>query len=155
MALGMSCNGKNNKSYKYSVPPWAGLQGTKSKAQRRRRMFTAERLQGVEPPIRKIFIDRVMSYGNSKSVQAYLSDRNIEVKDIVQVSHNDSKYKSFKISIYQHDLSTVLNEYFWPRGVYCRSWKEKNVNNSFKTNQFFNSNYSKAHKSDNRNFISN
>ena len=84
-----------------------GFKTVESRAQRRRRMLAINWLRGEESPIRNIFISGVIT-GNLNLIQTYLRNRKIDVKDIVQVSHYNSKYKSFKISIYQRDLSTVL-----------------------------------------------
>ena len=39
------------------------------------------------------------------------------------MSHEDSKYKSFKVTISVLDKNTMLTEKFWPNGVQCMMWR--------------------------------
>ena len=51
------------------------------------------------------------------------------VDDIKFVSHDNSKFNLFKISIDKSGLSNVMKTKFWPRGVLCSLWKEKSHKN--------------------------
>ena len=39
------------------------------------------------------------------------------------MSHEHSKYKSFKVTISVLDKNTMLRKKFWPNGVQCMMWR--------------------------------
>ena len=39
------------------------------------------------------------------------------------MSHSDSKYSSYKISISVLDKDKVLDPKFWPSGIQCKMWR--------------------------------
>ena len=51
--------------------------------------------------------------------------------NIYKVSHEDSKYSSYKILVYDSDIQKVLNENFWSVGVRCEIWHFKNRYNTY------------------------
>ena len=79
--------------------------------------------QGPPPPARYVFISRVAT-GNPNVVADFLNSKKIIFNKIERKSHPDSKYKSFKISMFKDQINTVLSNNFWPRGVLCKIWKE-------------------------------
>ena len=44
----------------------------------------------------------------------------------MQVSNDDSLYKSFKLSIDVRDRDIILNPAMWPEGVSIQKWKLRN-----------------------------
>ena len=116
-----------------------GFHIVESKARRRRRtkIQNIDDFQGMKPRMKNIFICNIVS-GNESIIRKYIENKNIEVLDIVKVSHSNAKLKSFKISILENNLGTVLNNNFWPNGVTCRLWKNKEqklfINSNFLNN---------------------
>ena len=45
---------------------------------------------------------------------------NVQVFDIVKVSHVEARFCSYKITISVADRDSVFNESFWPAGVKCQ-----------------------------------
>ena len=86
-------------------------------------------LQGAPPPIKEIFVSRVLT-GNEYNMKTFLNDNNIQVHEIEKVSHPDSKFNFFKIAISSLDISSVLDESFWPGGICCKTWGYSRVNSN-------------------------
>ena len=91
-----------------------------SRSARKKRL---RNLLGAPPPVRYVFVNRVTS-GNPNILANYLNDKKVEFEKIERKSHPNSKYKSFKVTMYKDQLSTVLNNGFWPKGVKCKVWRE-------------------------------
>ena len=117
-----------------------GFQLVETKQQRRRRFGESEGLRGAPSPKRDIFVSRVQS-GNVFIVKRFLNNNNIMNDDIKCVSHDNSKFKSFKVTISKSDLPNVMENKFWPKGVLCSVWKERNQKNV----QYYNSKYIDNH----------
>ena len=101
-----------------------GYELAESKARRRKRLLEEKKdllITGAPPPIKKIFVGRILD-GDHDSIRKYLSACKIKAENIELVSHRDSKYKSYKISIAEPFLPIVLGN-FWPSGVICKEWK--------------------------------
>ena len=77
------------------------------------------------PNLCTVWINKVIQ-GNIHTIKKYLNDRKIRVNNITKTSHNDSQYKSFKMFILNSDREVVLGRNFWPDGVKCRIWRDKN-----------------------------
>lgn len=84
-------------------------------------------ITGASPILCTLWINKI-DQGNCNSIKTYLNNRNIRVKNVQRTSHIDSKYKSFSICILREDMNKVLNNRFWPEGVNCRIWRNKNNN---------------------------
>lgn len=54
-----------------------------------------------------------------------MESSNVQVFDIVKVSHVEARFSSYKITISVADRDSVFNESFWPAGVKCQWWREK------------------------------
>ena len=116
---------------------------SKSERRRRQRQQVSSNnpgyiLKGAPPPKCEIFVSRVID-GTEECITRYLIDRKIDVLDIRKVSHLDSKFKSFKVSVYKNDLNTLLNESFWPIGFKTSIWKKYSTHESKFTETVFNS----------------
>ena len=82
--------------------------------------------EGAPLPERTIFVSRVIR-SNEDDIKKCLTDTDDNVNNIIKSSHNDAKYKSFKIKISIIDLDKVLNNYFWPNGILCQMWREPRI----------------------------
>ena len=81
---------------------------------------------GAPPPLRHVWLSRVMN-GDTEQISNHLNSKNIQVQNIVKVSHSDAKFASFKISVFKNDLNTVLKASLWPRGLRCEQWYERRL----------------------------
>ena len=82
-------------------------------------------LKGAPPPLRHIFVSRILR-GNSGMIVDFLKSKSISVVGVQKMSRMNSKFLSFKISLYMDQLNRVLNDKFWPDGFRCRIWREPN-----------------------------
>ena len=92
------------------------------------------------PTLRTVWISKVVQ-GNESNVKKYLNNRNIRVNNVKKTSHIDSQFKSFKIDILNTDIKLVMSNRFWPEGVNCKIWRERNNSKYYhnsKRGQFFN-----------------
>ena len=74
-------------------------------------------------------------------MEKYLTDNGIIVNGIEKTSHPQSKFTSFKITIFKPDLH-FFDDNFWPNGVYCKIWYERiDQNNGANDNGVQNGSY--------------
>lgn len=118
-----------------------GYQNVESRQQRRRRLYKNNLLQGAPPPMKSIFVSRVKKFCNVLTMKNFLNDNDIYYDDVSLVSHDNSKFNSFKININKIDISKVMQSHFWPIGVKCNMWKEKSKSNV----QYYNSRFVDNH----------
>ena len=83
-------------------------------------------LEGAPPALRHVWLSRVLN-GNEEKVKEHMESRNVQVKEITKVSHSDAKFSSFKISVSKEVISKVLDSDFWPKGMACKIWRIRNV----------------------------
>ena len=88
---------------------------------------TGGNLRGALPPPRDIFVSRVLD-GTTEMMKDFLSHNNVNISKIDQMSHPDSKYCSFKITISVTDKYKVLDSNFWPNGIQCKMWRSARNN---------------------------
>ena len=107
-------------------------------ARKEKRKFTKGSRESVvgsfsgPPPTKTIFIYKV-SEGNENSIKEYLTKNGVTVREIVKMSHKDSRLKSFKVSVAPENVGLLLDENnILPKGV-CAQWfdyKRKSRNNN-------------------------
>ena len=90
-----------------------------------RRKRSAFELQGAPPPLRYVFLSRVIN-GNAKMIADYMKNKSIESNKVEMISHPKAKFKSFKITVSKDSLSFILSDNFWPNGIKCKIWRDKN-----------------------------
>ena len=102
-----------------------GYKLMESRSSIRKQIRNSGRLVGAPPPMMNIWVYKVLE-GNESIIEKYIKARNINVKQVLKMSKDGSKFISFKILIPKKDVDKVLNTDFWPEGVYSRIWKEYN-----------------------------
>ena len=128
-------------------------QRIESRGQRKRHTTVTSphaRLIGARPLLSCIYVYSV-AYGEKNDVIEFLRYRNISVDNIEVVSHPGSKFKSFKIQVTKNNINEPCSGDFWPEGMRCRLWKEKESKDDCKTpnakrQEYFNSNFDKLNK---------
>ena len=50
----------------------------------------------------------------------------VTVLELVRVSHDDSVYKSFKLTVYPEDYKKIYDPHLWPAGVCIRKYRLPN-----------------------------
>ena len=83
---------------------------------------------GAPPPSRDIFVYRV-STGNEESILNYLKSNSVDVRKVEKISHENSTYASFKVSVSVKDTGKLIGEEnILPVGVLARRyWNKKEV----------------------------
>ena len=94
---------------------------------------------GAPLPMENIWVYRVVK-GNTNTVTDHLKSRNIAVNAVQLKSKPESRYKSFKVTVFKKDLNKLLDSDFWPEGVMCRIWKDY-VDKKSKSISFFGKKY--------------
>ena len=114
----------NLNKEKYIVRNGYTLAESKSKKKKRLQAANKDKLiQGAPPTIKHIYIGR-LSEGNEATIKKYLQLSNVPVENVQQLSRQGSKFKSFKLSVDSNFVNQILEENFWPRGVYARRWQD-------------------------------
>ena len=107
------------------------------KSKHRTPVHSSEAIIGAAPTLCTVWINRIVQ-GNVATIKRFLNNKGIRVQKIVQTSHVDARYMSFKIIILRSDSSVVLNKKFWPEGVNCKIWKDR-TNSNIKSRSYSNS----------------
>ena len=73
---------------------------------------------------RTIYLSKVDKDYTEDDVKSMLAGNDINMKYIRQINgrHGLGLKKSFMIVIPEKDFDTVMNEEFWPEGLECREW---------------------------------
>ena len=68
-------------------------------------------------------MSRVEKITPQEEIENYITNNGISDFEFVQVSDDESTFKSFKLSIDVRDRDIVLNPAMWPAGVSIQKWK--------------------------------
>ena len=66
-----------------------------------------------------------MKEGDSQQIKTFMEDNGIKVSGIDKMSHDESKFNSYKVFINKYDIDKVFDDYFWPAGVQCKIWSNR------------------------------
>ena len=77
----------------------------------------------------KIFVFRLDPETEITAVKSHLTKKSVKFLDVECVSHDDARFKSFKVTILLSDFEKTMSADFWPTGVGCkRFWAPRNTN---------------------------
>ncbi len=93
------------------------------------RSANTEQFKGAPEPSRDIFVYRVMKDTPQAEIEKYITDNNVNIRSIDNVSNILARYDSFKVVLKLSDMQTVLNPEFWPQGVCARRYFNPRKNN--------------------------
>ena len=68
-----------------------------------------------------------MIWNSHKNEKYHLNKNNIREVDIQQTNHENGRFASFKVTIYNYDIHKVFSRDFWPLGIERKMWREPNV----------------------------
>ena len=80
---------------------------------------SARGFSGAPLARRTIWVSRVHN-GDTQCLRDYMESSNVQVFDIVKVSHVEARFSSYRITISVADRDSVFSESFWSAGVKCR-----------------------------------
>ena len=82
-------------------------------------------LKGGPPPKRDFFVYRADQSVTSESIKQHLASHNILVCDTELISHDESKFKSFKVRVNVTDVDKIMDPTIWPLGIRVRKFFQK------------------------------
>ena len=85
------------------------------------------RIQGAPPPIRSLFVSRVM-----RSTSDDAKSLRVNIIDFERVSHDDSKYKSYKVTVSISDYMYLFDSELWPEGIYIGRYNQPRTENFYR-----------------------
>ena len=85
-------------------------------------------IRGAPPPVWDYFVYRIEKNVTIQSMQDHLKNNSINFTDLDQVSHPDSKFLSFKLSVPAKEGNKVMNETLWPEGIRVRRFRKPKSN---------------------------
>lgn len=126
-----STRDQSHDSEEFQFPSYASKKLRKQEA-RRRKVITGTsgysgNFKGAPEPTRDLFLSRVDSAVSGDDIRAYLSEQNVTVRALVKISHDDSKFKSFKLSVPVSVVHNLLQDSMWPSGVRVRRYVAPNT----------------------------
>jgi hypothetical protein len=80
---------------------------------------------GAPEAARDLFIYRVHTQVDTESLEQYIKDKNFDVMDLKCVSREESKYKSFKLTVPVSQFAKLFDENLWPAGIRVRKFVSK------------------------------
>jgi hypothetical protein len=102
--------------------------------QRRKRTIiqgacTSSTLRGGPLPQRDFFVYRVEKSINEDDIKDHLSSRHVENAEVELLSHDHSKFGSFKVKICVTDVPKIMDPNMWPPGIRVRKYFPKRDHN--------------------------
>ena len=78
------------------------------------------RVRGAPEPERQLFIYRVDRQTVTEDLKIYIQEAGITVCSLACVSKEDSKFKSFKLSVPLSQFKRLFDNQMWPEGIRVR-----------------------------------
>ena len=86
-------------------------------------------LKGGPEPSRYLFIHRVDKASTTNDVLRHIRDKaKISPREIECKSHEESAFKSFKVTVAVSEYKALFDDQLWPAGVRVRPWRENPQN---------------------------
>ena len=84
------------------------------------------KIKGAPRPRWNMFISKVSKETDDKEMKNFIELLQVTVLELVRVSHDDSVYKSFKLTVYPEDYKKIYDPHLWPAGVCIRKYRLPN-----------------------------
>ena len=98
-------------------------------------------MRGAPEPCRDAFIYRVDRGTTTEAMHKYISDCDIDIKNLDCVSNPNVKYKSLRLTTTVSKFKELCNEDLWPAGFRIRKYilqeKTMTINSTFIYSQFY------------------
>jgi hypothetical protein len=79
--------------------------------------------RGAPEPSRDLFVFRTGKSTTEEDIKMHLLQKGTEVRDIKLVSHADSKFNSFKVTVCVSEVKRLMDAKNWPNGVGIRMYR--------------------------------
>ena len=83
---------------------------------------TAPGIRCAPEPSRYLFIYRVHSDTSESDMKNFIESQDINVRSFSCTSHQEAKYKSFKLEVSVNDFNNLFDDELWPAGVRIRKF---------------------------------
>lgn len=80
-------------------------------------------LRATPTPDREFFVYRVHKDDGEDELKQYITSKDVDVRQLIKTSHDESKFNSFRLVVSQDDMEKVMDPAMWPRGVCIRRWR--------------------------------
>jgi hypothetical protein len=87
-------------------------------------------LKGAPEPSRDLFIFRVDKSTLEADITNHLANHSVTIQTLECVSHQNAKYKSFKLSVPKSEYDKLFDENLWPEGIMIRKYVPPRANKS-------------------------
>jgi hypothetical protein len=110
----------------YEMPGY--VKKRKNRQQKKRQKFItgvasgSGSFKGAPVPSRSLFVYRVAKDTDTNDLKLFLRDMDFDVSELCCISHEDSKLKSFKLTVPVDQIESLLDVAVWPRGVRVRRY---------------------------------
>lgn len=74
-------------------------------------------IKGAPEPLRSVFVSRLEHNTSSAELESFLQRKKIDVKEIKQWSHDNAKYKAYKITVPRLNYHDMFSINLWGSGV--------------------------------------
>ena len=94
---------------------------------------STNKIFGAPPPSRHFVLERIMNNITKDDISTYIKNKNseLEVRSLECMSHDDARYKKYKLEISVEDCKIVYAPDFWPYGTRIRPFfRKRNVADS-------------------------
>ena len=94
---------------------------------------STNKIFGAPPPSRYFVLERLMKDITKEELEGYINNKNreLEVRSLECMSHQDARYNKYKIEISVEDCKIVYAPDFWPFGTRIRPFfRKRNVDDS-------------------------
>ena len=82
-------------------------------------------IQGAPPPKRDFFLSRLSYDTDIEQLKRYIEGKGTHSAQLSLVSHEDSVYNSYKLTVgVQHANQAMLSD-VWPQGVCVTRWRSR------------------------------
>ena len=104
------------------------------------RKLIYDKLEGA-PIIKKdLYIGNVAS-GSEISIGDYIKSNGLNFIDIVRVSREFSRFKSFRLTVSLNEYNYFLRSNFWPTGIIVKPWINFKDKKRYGVREYFNKNF--------------
>ena len=113
----------------------SGFQIPQYHKKKQRRYITGKKsitsVRGAPGPSRYLFIYRVHTDTTVAEMSAFMEEQSVTPRSLECVSHEEAKFKSFKLEVAKDDYEKLLeDDDFWPNGVRIQRFNSPRKDNN-------------------------
>lgn len=102
---------------------WTEVKRKKAKVVRGK--VKSDIIKGAPLPKRDLFVARIDPNTDDDQLKQFIGEKGLKVLKLERLSHDEAKYKSYKLTIPVDEMSKVFSEDMWPEGCEVRKFFQK------------------------------